>query len=97
MPALYHFSSRLQPFDHPGCRGARALILGMARMSAGEEEARRDLEHMLRELQEMGRVLSSVLENWDRDVEPPSPVRDEVVREMSPGLRRRVQGQSRPS
>lgn len=66
-------------------------------MSAGEEEARRDLERMLRELQEMGRVLRSVLENWDRDVEPPSPVRDEVVREMPPGLRRRVQGRSTTS
>ena len=69
----------------------------LTRMSAGEEEARRDLERMLRELQEMGRVLSSVLENWDRDVESPSRVRDEVVREMAPGLRRRVQGRSTTS
>ena len=58
-------------------------------MSAGEEEARRDLERMLRELQEMGRVLGSVIENWDMDIEPPLRVGEEVVREMPPGLRRR--------
>lgn len=55
----------------------------------GEDEAREDLERMLRELQEMDRVLSSVLENWGKDVEAPRRIPEEVVRTTPSGLRHR--------